>query len=235
MNSKLKDRIKKIPLLDDWARETYRWFKARRSNFRPFPGSVTYWNQRYARGGDSGVGSYGKFAEFKAEILNNFVAQHDVRSVIEFGCGDGNQLRLAKYPQYIGFDISEASVSLCRRRFHSDKTKMFKMLQEYAGEKAHLTLSLDVIYHLVEDEIFDRHMRVLFKASERYVAIYSSNSNNNAGMKGSHVRHRKFTGWIEKNLPDWTLSYHIPNRYPYGRDYTTGSWSDLFVYRTVKR
>jgi hypothetical protein len=37
-----------------------------------FPDSATYWEQRYARGWNSGVGSYGRLAEFKAQVLNNF-------------------------------------------------------------------------------------------------------------------------------------------------------------------
>ncbi len=65
-----------------------------------FPGSDKYWEQRYAVGGNSGVGSYGKFANFKAEVINKFVREHKIKSVIEFGCGDGNQLKLANYPSY---------------------------------------------------------------------------------------------------------------------------------------
>jgi Methyltransferase domain len=230
MNNRLKERIKKMPIIGHWAAWAYSWSRARRFKPEPFPGSGIYWEQRYAQGGNSGVGSYGKFAEFKAEVLNNFAVQHGVLSVIEFGCGDGHQLSLAKYPRYQGFDISEVAISLCKQRFASDVTKTFKMLHEYSGEKADLTLSLDVLYHLVEDEIFEKHMRTLFQASNRYVAIYSSDSSNNAGMKGTHVKHRKFTRWIERNLPGWKLLYHIPNKHPYAGDYTTGSWSELFVY-----
>ncbi len=34
-----------------------------------------------------------------------------------------------------------------------DKTKNFKLMEEYAGEVAQSTLS-DVIYHLIEDDVF---------------------------------------------------------------------------------
>src|SRR5579864_6395854 len=79
--------------------------------FRPrFPGSQTYWDQRYAEGGTSGSGSYGEQAAFKAEILNGFVARHGIQSVIEFGCGDGNQLSLASYPSYVGLDVSRTAI-----------------------------------------------------------------------------------------------------------------------------
>jgi len=69
---------------------------------RTFTSSEDYWEQRYAEGGDSGVGSYGKFREFQASFLNDFVARNGIRTVIELGCGDGSQLELAEYPTYTG-------------------------------------------------------------------------------------------------------------------------------------
>lgn len=40
------------------------------------------------RGNNSGAGSYGRLADFKAEIINQFVTENDVREVVEWGCGD---------------------------------------------------------------------------------------------------------------------------------------------------
>ena len=142
----------------------------------PFPGSASYWNKRYLSGGNSGVGSYGKFAEFKAGVLNDFVRENSVKSVIEYGCGDGNQLKRADYPQYIGFDVSPAAIAKCRSLFADDCTKQFRLVSEYAGDTAELTLSLDVIYHLVEDDVFDSYMRRLFGSATRFVIIYLSNN-----------------------------------------------------------
>src|SRR5665213_2293432 len=82
-----------------------------------FPGSGTYWNRRYGVGGNSGAGSYGRLAEFKAKYLNGFVAREGVASVIEFGCGDGNQLSLADYSAYFGVDVSRRAIRHCRNRF----------------------------------------------------------------------------------------------------------------------
>ena len=82
-----------------------------------FAGSARYWARRYAAGGTSGEGSYGDLAAFKAEIMNEFVAANHISSVIEFGCGDGNQLALMRYPCYAGFDVSHQAVSLCLKRF----------------------------------------------------------------------------------------------------------------------
>lgn len=74
-----------------------------------FGGSREYWEARYSQDGDSGSGSIGRLARFKAEFLNSFVLEHDVGSVIEFGCGDGRQLQLAEYPRYIGLDVSRVA------------------------------------------------------------------------------------------------------------------------------
>src|SRR5690554_228897 len=76
--------------------------QARRLTFN----SKNYWERRYKGGGTSGAGSYDHLAKFKAEFLNDFVTENDVKEVVEFGFGDGNQLLLANYPKYIGFDVS---------------------------------------------------------------------------------------------------------------------------------
>ena len=112
---------KKMPIVGGLARSVNRALQgmlARYRNPKPFPGSVEYWESRYRVGGNSGVGSYGFFREFKADVLNEFVATHAVQTIIEFGCGDGSQLELAKYPNYLGFDVSSTAVSNCQELFH---------------------------------------------------------------------------------------------------------------------
>jgi SAM-dependent methyltransferase len=200
-----------------------------------FRGSRDYWENRYAKGGNSGAGSYGEFAQFKAEILNSFLLTNRINSVIEFGCGDGNQLTLAKYPQYIGVDVSQTVLNRCRAKFSQDPTKTFLLLNEYGGQTAECALSLDVLYHLVEDQLFADYMRNLFSSASRFVIIYSSNvlpdelefRNSQAG---DHVRHRHVTGYIAEHYPKWKLVEHIPNRYPYNWETGKGSFSEFFVY-----
>ena len=180
-----------------------------------FRDSSSYWEKRYRNGGNSGVGSYGRLAKFKAEILNAFVQRETIESVVEFGCGDGAQLALAQYPSYVGVDVAATSIALCQGRFATDPTKRF-----YCGSDLPLSfgsfdlaLSLDVIYHLVEDTVYEAYMRQLFARSRRFVAIYASNAAE--ATPSPHVRHRHFTPWIETHAPDWRHHAHIPNRYPY--------------------
>jgi SAM-dependent methyltransferase len=179
-------------------------------------------------GRDSGRGSRGELAAFKAAFLNGFVAEHRIASVIELGCGDGQQLALARYPRYVGLDVSAEALRLCRERFAGDPTKRFGLVTLDAGEAADLALSLDVVYHLVEDPTFETYMHRLFDAGRRFVIVYSSNTDHAPEGGPAHVRHRHFTKWVLARRPDFRLVRHVPNDHPY-RD-GAGSFADFFVF-----
>jgi SAM-dependent methyltransferase len=209
--------------------------KMLKSSHRPdvsFPGSEDYWEKRYQNNSTSGSGSYGRLAEFKAEVLNKFVDEHDIQSVIEFGCGDGNQLRLAIYPSYKGFDVSKTALELCRAKFREDPTRTFYDMEDQTqvNAAADLSLSLDVLYHLIEDHIFDLYMNRLFKSASEYVIIYSSNYDDHFAP---HVKCRKFTNWIENNLLDnWTLMEIVKNEYPFDENNPDEtSMADFYIYK----
>lgn len=198
---------------------------------RNLPFSARYWDQRYREGGNSGPGSYAHLAQFKADILNAFVRKHDVTSVIEFGSGDGNQLALARYPNYIGYDVSPQAVAICRTKFAGDATKRFELVDAYDGRRADLALSLDVIFHLIEDAVFEDYMRRLFMAADRYIVIYSSNAERSLQPQAPHVKHRKFSDWVDRNAGEWELFEHVPNLFPDDGDYRTTSFAEFFFYR----
>ena len=227
----MKALIGRLPVVGSAARKVYKMLtRNKRHKKHAFAGSQSYWEGRYAHQGTSGAGSYGKLAEFKAEVLNEFVAEHHINSVIELGCGDGNQLKLARYPKYSGFDVSDTAIRVCRETFAGDPTKAFRVMADYSGERADLAMSLDVIYHLVEDGVFDSYMRTLFNASHRFVAIYSSNKEEPGSGASAHVRHRQFDRWIAKNAGSWALMKVLPNRYPFRGDLREGSFADFYFY-----
>lgn len=220
--NKLKAILKQIPGVKQLGRL--------RKKRTLFSGSGDYWENRYREGGTSGSGSYGRLALFKAEVLNRFVAENKITSVLEFGCGDGHQLSLAKYPHYTGLDVSKTAVRNCRKLFLEDNSKHFFLYGEEKANalKAGLALSVDVIFHLVEDEVFERYMRDLFGAALKYVIIYSSNYDN---AQSFHERERNFTRWIEENEPEWQLIQKIDNRYPYDpKDAENTSKSDFYIF-----
>ena len=214
LSSTVKNLIKGVPVIGSTAGRIARWNLFLRARNLAFPGSGSFWESVYVNGGTSGPGSYGRLAEFKAEVLNEFVHAKNIASVIEFGCGDGAQLQLAKYPRYVGVDVAARSVARCSSLFADDPTKRFYHLDSLPTQigEFDLAISLDVIYHLVENSVFDTYMCRLFESSQRYVIIYSSN--HDAFTQAPHVRHRKFTTWIAKNATDWRPDGLVANRFP---------------------
>lgn len=225
--SNIKRLVRRSPRLTRALGTAYRLLSG------PFPGSEDYWVKRYEKGGNSGPGSYSELAKFKARVLNDFVAEHGIKSVIEFGCGDGNQLELANYPSYVGFDVSPVAVERCRARFKSDTTKRFALVADQAGETADLTMSLDVIYHLVEDRVYEAHLRSLFGAATRFVAVYSTNRDapDDAGL--AHVRHRHFSKFVESELRSWKLARNEKQPQAYSGDITESSMAEFFLFEKV--
>lgn len=135
--------------------------------------------------------------------------------MIEWGCGDGNQLGLLKVDEYCGCDVSQTAIDLCTKKYCMDTTKHFSV---YNGEKtiikrkSDMSMSLDVLYHIIEDEIFDNYMYNLFESASKYVCIYSRNEDIRTNL---HVKSRCFTKYIEEKFPQWKLERYVANRYPY--------------------
>lgn len=221
----MKKKIKNIYILGPLLLKLYKLLKSQ----KPFTNSENYWEERYKNGGNSGAGSYQHLAVFKAEIINTFLKKQEIGSVIEFGCGDGNQLKLLEIKKYLGCDVSLTAIENCKKIFAHDKSKEFILMSHYQNEKATLSMSLDVIYHLVEDEVFENYMQVLFNAAEKYVIIYSSCKEDKI-QNDPHVRNRKFTDWIAKNKTAFSLCEYIPNQYPFNGDGENSSIADFYIF-----
>ena len=220
--------IKKIPVLGPLTKSIYNRINGSQS----FTNSSEYWENRYKAGGNSGAGSYNILAEYKAQIINDFVSKNNIKSVIELGCGDGNQLGYFNFPLYIGVDVSSTIIQKCRDKYRADKNKQFIVLDQYQQENAEMSMSLDVIYHLVEDSIYLDYMQNLFAAGNQYVIVYSSNEDDHENNQDvAHVKHRKFTNWVEKNAPQFELIQHIPNPYPYNGNNEVSSYADFYFFR----
>lgn len=192
--------------------------------------SKEYWEKRYASGGNSGAGSYGRLALFKGAFLNSFISANEIYSVLEFGCGDGNQLQYYHPKKYLGFDVSQAAVDVCRKKYAHEENYAFCSPADNPEFVRHdLVLSLDVIFHLVENEVFSSYIDRLFDCSKRYVVIYSSNFDGI--WPNAHVRHRKVSEFIENNITGWRLCAIIPNAFPYSSDDVNNtSFCEFLVY-----
>ena len=197
--------------------------------------SKNYWENRYKQGGNSGAGSYNKFAEFKAEVLNSAIAEYGINQVIEFGCGDGNQLTMLRIPSYIGLDVSETILKHCIDKFNNDKSKSFfiysnnTFIDNHHIFQSDAAFSIDVIFHLVENDVYEKYLSDLFTSASKLVVIYGADLDH--PQVTSHEVYRKFTGHIAKNFPDWKMEKIIKNKYP-SKDYndTEGSLADFYFF-----
>lgn len=180
--------------------------------------SADFWRNRYVTGGHSGAGAYGRLAVYKAHIVNVVAETRKVRSVVEFGSGDGNTASLFHLRHYTGVDVSPEVLERARARVGERKNWCWKSLAEYdADPQVHdMAMSLDVIYHLVEDEVFEDYMARLFGASRRLVLIYSSDHADDGQARAPHVRHRAYSDWVARAAPDWTLARTWKQPFPFG-------------------
>ena len=108
--------------------------------------------------------------------------------------------------------------------FENDPAKHFQLYngRTVPGLTADCTLSFDVIYHLVEDEVYHNYMEALFAMSTKYVVVYSSNI---AGWHGAaHVLHRDVVSHIQRTQPGWKLVGTLQN------DYSSRTAQDFFFY-----
>jgi hypothetical protein len=164
-----------------------------------------YWQLRYSKGGDSGSGSYGILAEFKAKIINNFIDKHNIVSIIEFGCGDGNQLKFMNYKKYLGFDIAKNSIIRCHSLFKNDTSKSFilydpKYFINNAFFKADLVVCLDVLYHIIPEWDFLKTLQDIFSCSSKYVILYTSIDayKTETYKPPTHIFHRDILNYLSK-------------------------------------
>ena len=136
-----------------------------------------YWDERYQKGGTSGAGSYGVLADFKAEIINSFLKEYKISKTIEFGCGDGNQLGLIQYKNYIGIDISDQAVKKCKFMYEKDENKEFFVYslekKSFENLDCDLVVCLDVLYHIIDEKDYLQTLKDIFSLSSKYVIIYT--------------------------------------------------------------
>lgn len=166
---------------------------------------IDYWSSRYQEGGDSGEGSYGILAEFKAEVINAFIKKHAVESVVEFGCGDGNQLKYMNYGKYLGLDVAKNSIERCCALFENDHTKSFmiynpKYFVNNNFIRGDMVVCLDVLYHIIPEDDFMKTLQDIFSCSSRYVILYTTLRayRSHPYEAGSHICHRDTLSYLSR-------------------------------------
>jgi SAM-dependent methyltransferase len=162
-----------------------------------------YWDRRYREGRTSGAGSEGDEGSYKAKYVSGFIRDHSVESVIDWGCGDGQVLDLVDLhgADYLGVDVSLTIVERMRAKFPQHEFVL--NIPEIVEVPNELSLSLDVLFHLPDDNDYFTYLEQLFESAERFVMIYSTNYAG--GLTARHVFRREFTPDIARMFGGWEL------------------------------
>jgi len=164
--------------------------------------------KRYARGGNSGGGSFGTNAEYKANVVNKIIQLEKVESVLEFGCGDGNQLTLFNFDYYTGLDISQTAISRCESMYTNHSKKKFLRIipgQDLQINKHDAVISLEVLMHITNENDFKWTLDQIFKFSAGIVIIQIPILPLVRYKKGSHERYRNILPYLAKYLGEFDL------------------------------
>lgn len=166
--------------------------------------SKEYWEHRYSKNGNSGLGSHDTLqTKFKSDYVNNLITNNNIKTVVELGSGDGNQLKMFKgYESYTGYDVSKTIIEKCQLEFSNDISKKFINNIQDIKEKYDLALSLDVIYHLVEKDVYYTYLEKLFSCSD-IICIYTTNIKSTEW--GGHVILRSLDDYVDKYQKGFTL------------------------------
>jgi hypothetical protein len=174
---------------------------------------VSYWNLRYENGGNSGAGSYGSCAEWKSQVLESFITAKNVSTLTDIGCGDfQNEDAFLNLLNYHGYDVSKWQIKNLKQKY---RKKQFKFHQIRSNRdyrkivKSEMSLSMDVILHLVDDADYSLYMHALFNTGIKYVGILNTATESNPTQMAWHNKFRNENDWIVKNCPAWILIERI--------------------------
>lgn len=107
--------------------------------------------------GFSGDGSRVENAIPYMLFLQNFLKTHQIKSVVDVGCGDWTFSRYLEWndAKYIGIDVVKSVIEKNTRQFASDQISFIHASgTTYDLPKADLLICKDVLQHLSNDEIF---------------------------------------------------------------------------------
>lgn len=161
--------------------------------------ATDYWENRYAGGGNSGAGSYGAENTFKFSYIKSIVEKYGVTSINDFGCGDGEQIKNLRTPYidheitYRGVDVSPTAVNKCKARYKNVSSFSFYNDSSEIKE-ADLSLSLDVLYHILDEDIYHTYLDNLFSKSNKYVLIYAVD--HDESRNNGHMYSRAFVDYV---------------------------------------
>lgn len=150
-----------------------------------------YWETRYAKGDSSGEGSVGPNRAWKWAIIEKYVSSLD--DVVDIGCGDLRFWEGRDCHKYFGLDLSATVIQ--RNRESRPKWRFEVGHAEYRipNLRARIVLCLDMLFHIMDDEVFVNVLENLCRYSKEWIFTYT-------------WRRNPFLFWAIKNAHNVGLS-----------------------------
>jgi SAM-dependent methyltransferase len=133
--------------------------KIKKLRSRTIVGSKEIFTKIYeenAWGFGSGTGSTKEYTEDYRNILENFIVENNIKSVIDYGCGDWQSTQFIDWnnivDSYIGVDIVGHLIEQNNEHFESEVIS-FKTLEHFEFHHVDLIICKDVLQHLSNDDI----------------------------------------------------------------------------------
>lgn len=95
--------------------------------------------------------------------LKTLIHESDVKSVVEIGCGTGwwyNNYGQYLDIEYIGLDISEVAIKICKEKFPSVDFRHWVMYDDITKEKNYLSSKSSTVSDIRSDLTFSRHVYI---------------------------------------------------------------------------
>jgi len=132
--------------------------------------SVEYWEKRYREGGKSGRGSVGASREWKWSIIRKHVTLVD--DVVDVGCGDLSFWEGRTCERYFGVDISPYIIKRNAEK-RPDWAFIAWPAERRLPLRGRVVLCLDVLFHILDDEVATKIMDNLCEYSSEWVVIHA--------------------------------------------------------------
>lgn len=136
----------------------------------------------FLKGSSGHASSIETTAEYYIPFIKKFIKEHDVKSVVDLGCGDlesSHQL-LDEDITYCGYDVYENVIMYNTRKYANHEFHFMDIVKDITKVKnADLYIIKDVLQHLNYDSIFYMLDNIIKYKKAKYVLITNDTTDKN--------------------------------------------------------
>jgi len=141
------------------------------------------------------------------------INKYDLKSISDVGCGECTLLPyLQGIRKYYGYDISPAVLSKVSKNAQDGFSKEFILLTNNTKiVSSDLVLSLEVIFHQVNDDEYLDYMRKLVNSNGEYLLILTMNEGilKTNHIKNRHIKYRDISKFMD------STNYSLVEKFPF--------------------